>query len=1121
MVFAMTRGPLRSRRLVVGVSVLALVLSEAVLGVTPAQAVVVPGGPNFETITNGLPVNGNLTSAGNGLLTCGAACSLHATGGPGNNGFLMTYVDVDQDPATFNSSSAHLTIPAGATIARAWLMWQANGWAPPRTATNGLCNTAAGAVPQSRDAVQASQPLMAVDGAPYQVLGAADYTSTTPITAQYWLVNGATDVTDELQGVGGGTHTVTVANILASQGTACTAGWALHVAYDYGHYIIGNPDSARRLIYTGFGSTVVFNNTQTVTFGGFRTASPGATLLISAGDGELPGGDTARLVWPGNTTGEALANPAGSTTNLFNSTIDGDISYANPPDATFHNGSFDTFLTRSSLLPTGSTSADFQFRSTNDGFYAHSVSLAVEVAQLRVTKLPGTGVTDAQIVQTGQPPEYRILFNNDSAVAITDLEFDDANSVSCSLDGTGLPKTGITYALADLPAGAQITARCTGPAVHDGDRSYTNTATARGSDPNGASVGPVSDTSAVLVPHLSTTKSAFPAAVIFGENVTWTVTVTNDGGTDLRDITLADTGCTTTLSSPTGPGAPTLLTQGNSWAYTCTEPGTADKTNTATASAEPFATIDGQQISGQRVSDSAEATVTVGAEPLPHLTLTKTVDQATVNSGDSVTWTVTVTNDGGTSLRNVAVTDPTCPDLNGPTGTGAPTTLEALSTWSYTCTQTLLTDTTNHATATADSFRVIDGVDTPGPTVTANAEAHVQVTPIPHLTVHKTIDHSVVTEGQPVTWTITATNDGQADLRNVTITDPGCSGTLSSPTGLGSPTQLSIGATWTFTCTENAQSDKTNTATVTAESFHTTNGIDFPGPTATATASAAVTVVGAADITLNKKPDRAAVTTGDIVTWTMTATNTGAADLRDVTLTDTTCAGTLSAPSGPGAPAVLAINDIWTYTCTQTITTDTTNTATITAVPFRLVDGTVQTTAPVGVSAAATVIAVAEAHLTVQKAANSTHVSAGDTVTWTIQATNDGDADLHHVEVSDADCAGTISAPRGPGSPTILKPGDSWTYTCAEAITVSKTNTARVTATPFRVIGDDTIEGTTVTDNAEAHVDVATVVTTDLPSAAALAATGIAAGSTRWIALFAVFCVVIGGLLSRRRARAL
>ena len=83
---------------------------------------------------------------------------------------------------------------------------------------------------------------------------------------------------------------------------------------------------------------------------------------------------------------------------------------------------------------------------------------------------------------------------------------------------------------------------------------------------------------------------------------------------------------------------------------------------------------------------------------------------------------------------------------------------------------------------------------------------------------------SVPAGGADVTFTITVTNTsigngGSADFKTVVVTDdmPGCTATLSGPTGNGAPDTLAIGDSWTYTCTVSGVTPgTTNTATVQA-----------------------------------------------------------------------------------------------------------------------------------------------------------------------------------------------------------------------------------------------------------------------------------------------------------------
>jgi hypothetical protein len=585
-----------------------------VLGVSLAPsamaATTVPTG-SLQELTGGLEVNGNWTTAGNGSLTCGLNCAGHTAAN--NNGYGNVYVDVDSDASTFNSSRANLTIPAGATVAKAWLMWTANG------TTSGCIANATSSPRVSQATIEAAAPLLGIDGGTYVNVGAADYLAAAPSSAGT-IVNGAVEVTSELSGMAAGTHAITLANLPSSQGTGCTAGWVLHVAYDYGAPVPGNVDSARRKLYTGFGTGTVFNNSMSMTFSGFRTVGTGATLVLSAVDGESSSGDTATLEWAGGGS-EALANPIGSTTNVFQSIADGAVPYANPQDTRFRNSSVDTWATESANLPTGSTSATFRFRSTGDGFFPMGVSLAVAVGGLEIRKTAADG-NDTQITAAGQTPRFVIEVTNPSAVTISDASMTDARAVRCvNLDNGGAVLTRDAngrFLIGDIAPVTTVRLECTGDPVEDGDSGYTNTASVEGLDPNGDSIGPVTDSSDVKVPHLTLRKSVNRPRVPTGTQVTWTIAVVNDGETDMGNVVVSDEDCTGTLNGPSGPGAGSgVLAVGSTWTYTCSEPARANKTNTATVTGMPRGTFGGEDVTGTSgLTAQGQASVTV-SDPTP------------------------------------------------------------------------------------------------------------------------------------------------------------------------------------------------------------------------------------------------------------------------------------------------------------------------------------------------------------------------------------------------------------------------------------------------------------------------------------------------------------------------
>ena len=170
-------------------------------------------------------------------------------------------------------------------------------------------------------------------------------------------------------------------------------------------------------------------------------------------------------------------------------------------------------------------------------------------------------------------------------------------------------------------------------------------------------------------------------------------------------------------------------------------------------------------------------------DPVPGLSITKTVSDATAKPGDTLTYTITVTNTGNVDLTNVVVTDEVdsanlkdvAVTLDGDT-ISLPYTIETLGqgeSESKTITITAMVKdnvangTQIKNTATAASGDTTDASEEV--TTTVNA---------PNLSVTKTVkdakgENEVQTArpGDALTYTIIVTNSGNADAEDVTVTD--------------------------------------------------------------------------------------------------------------------------------------------------------------------------------------------------------------------------------------------------------------------------------------------------------------------------------------------------------------
>src|SRR2546421_9751217 len=104
-------------------------LAAALGGAGAARAADAPLSTRFAGTLHGdvASIGNTLMSCPSGARNCAAARNRTASGGGGNNGgFAMTRVDTDGDGSTVDSSSADLTLPAGASVVWAGLYWGAD-----------------------------------------------------------------------------------------------------------------------------------------------------------------------------------------------------------------------------------------------------------------------------------------------------------------------------------------------------------------------------------------------------------------------------------------------------------------------------------------------------------------------------------------------------------------------------------------------------------------------------------------------------------------------------------------------------------------------------------------------------------------------------------------------------------------------------------------------------------------------------------------------------------------------------------------------------------------------------------------------------------------------------------
>ncbi|SEP52127.1 conserved repeat domain-containing protein [Amycolatopsis saalfeldensis] len=580
-----------------------------------------------------------------------------------------------------------------------------------------------------------------------------------------------------------------------------------------------------------------------------------------------------------------------------------------------------------------------------------------------------TKTVDQAVVHAGEPVTFTVEVTNTGDSPLDPVTVSDDTTTSCS------------RTFGALAAGASQRYTCTAnPSL-----TSTNTVTASGTDLSGQTVTSTAATTVTVIhPQLTITKTAAPALVRAGDQVTFTITVTNVGDVPLDDVAVVDDrtpGCVRTFG--------TLAPQGKQ-TYGCTMLAPADDfTDTAVAT--------GKDQLGRVLKVAADAPVDVVH---PAVAVAVAVAPSVVREGDSVTFTVTVSNTGDVPLHDVSAADDQLPDCARSLGTIAPQGKQV-----YSC-------TTVAGSGGLTNTVVATGTDPTARPVTGSANAAFSVVH-PALTLAADVPGGPFREHDTVPFQLTVKNTGDVPLTDVHVADA-----LVADCARPHDGALAAGATWTFACAGTAPADDfTNSATVA--------GTPPVGAPVTAGDEAAVDVIHPA-VAITQSAAPTAVRAGQPVTFTVVVTNTGDSDLHEVTVDDP------AAPECVKRLGVVAAQAKQTYTCTHAAGDDFTSSTRVT--------GTDATNRLVTAAADAHVDVVHPA-VAVASVVAPPAVREGDSVTFTITVSNTGDVPLTRVSVVDSR---TPSCGRDFAG---LAPGAVEKYSCdTKAGADGYTNTAVVTA---------------------------------------------------------------------------
>jgi uncharacterized repeat protein (TIGR01451 family) len=365
-------------------------------------------------------VYGDFDIIGNAVLRCPASSANCLAGSErksmvNNNGFDMGYTQSDPSLGGFDSSSATLTIPDGATIDYAQLSWGGN------TGTYKLgrnvirrCDTAGVATPAPGDF--ASTPVL---------LRVGDGTAATPVTADHLASTSTSrggphyytadsDVTKLLQAAPTGTPvTVTAANVWAPTGMGCVGGWGLTYVYRYPGPSPQAPVRREVSIFDGQVYQASNAPATTSTVSGFR-ATAGASragVIAYEGDYGVPGDRFS-------VNGVNVPEPQiGATNNFFVSDANGAKDPADP-----NNYSIDAkdFNLPASTIPEGSSSATLATQTRGDTYILQEFALSVPIPDVDITK-----TATPRVVNPGDTVRYDVTVTNTTDLPYPNAQFSD------------------------------------------------------------------------------------------------------------------------------------------------------------------------------------------------------------------------------------------------------------------------------------------------------------------------------------------------------------------------------------------------------------------------------------------------------------------------------------------------------------------------------------------------------------------------------------------------------------------------------------------------------------------------------------------------------------------------
>ena len=601
------------------------------------------------------------------------------------------------------------------------------------------------------------------------------------------------------------------------------------------------------------------------------------------------------------------------------------------------------------------------------GVLSNNVFVGDKIASAVVTVpeiIPGKSV-DVENPNFGDTVTYTVTVTNNGVVdakqvVVRDILDKGLKYVSSSHNGVYDEAVHTVTWVVDIAAGSYL------------DLTVTAVADEYGVLTNDVTVGDKTASVDVTVPEIIPTKDVNNTAPNFGDKVEYTITLSNNGVVDAKQVVVVDSldeGLTFVNASDNGVWNPFKRTV--TWTVDLAKG--ESKVFTVIATVSAYGNIPNTVSVGDKSSSVNIA--------VPEIIPGKTVDVENPNFGDTVTYTVVVTNNGVVDAKQVVVRDILDKGLKFVKAIGEYTWDEDSRTVTW------IVDLAKGESKVFSVIAIVSGYgNVTNSLVVGNKTTGVNVT-VPEIIPDKTANITNPNFGDNVTYTVTVTNDGIGDAKDVVVRDVLGEG-LKFVSAIGEYTWDEVTRTVTWIVDLAKGESRTFYVNAIVSGYgNVTNSLVVGNKTTGVNVTVPEII-----------PDKTANITnpnfGDNVTYTVTVTNDGIGDAKDVVVRDVL---------GEGLKFVSATGNYTFDEATRTITwiVDLAKGESKVFSVIATVSGYGNVTNSLVVGNKTTGVNVTVPEINPDKTVDNEIPNFGDNVTYTVTVTNDGIGDANNVVITD------------------------------------------------------------------------------------------------------------------------